>query len=112
MQCTHACTPTSINPAGELGTLLRGESQTVAAWTAEWSARRVAFHIAVIISGAGCYGAAMGWWRAPGQALYVAIKFPLIILLVTALGNALLNAMLAPLLGLEHHVCASRCSPC
>ena len=34
------------------------------------------------------------------QALFVAIKFPLIILLTT-LGNALLNAMLAPLLGLN-----------
>ena len=42
----------------------------------------------------------MGWWRDPQQALYVAIKFPLIILLTT-LGNALLNAMLAPLLGLN-----------
>ena len=42
----------------------------------------------------------MGYWRSPLQALYVAIKFPLIILL-TALGNALLNAMLAPLLGLN-----------
>jgi hypothetical protein len=46
------------------------------------------------------YGAAMGWWRDPQQALYVAIKFPLIILLTTA-GNALINAMLAPLLGLN-----------
>jgi hypothetical protein len=34
------------------------------------------------------------------QAFYVAIKFPLIILLTT-LANALLNAMLAPLLGLN-----------
>jgi len=34
------------------------------------------------------------------QALFVAIKFPLIILLTT-LGNTLLNAMLAPLLGLN-----------
>ena len=42
----------------------------------------------------------MGWWRSPEQALFVAIKFPLIILLTT-LGNALLNAMLAPLLGLN-----------
>ncbi len=60
----------------------------------------MAMHLAVIALGAGCFGAAMGWWRAPEQALYVAIKFPLIILL-TALGNALLNAMLAPLLGLN-----------
>jgi hypothetical protein len=46
------------------------------------------------------YGAAMGWWRAPQQALYVAVKFPLIILLVTG-GNTLINGMLAPLLGLD-----------
>ena len=85
---------------GEFSTLLRAESQTVALWTTEWSARRVALHIGVITLGAGCFGAAMGWWRAPEQALYVAIKFPFIILL-TALGNALLNAMLAPLLGLN-----------
>jgi hypothetical protein len=52
--------------------------------------------------GAGLYGAAMGWWRDPQQALFVAIKFPLIILLTTV-GNALLNAMLAPLLGLNIH---------
>jgi hypothetical protein len=53
----------------------------------------------IIASGAGLYGAAMGYWRAPLQGLYVAIKFPLIICL-TAQGNSLLNAMLAPLLGL------------
>ena len=57
-------------------------------------------HLGVIVLGAGSYGAAMGWWRAPEQALFVAIKFPLIILLVTA-GNALINGMLAPLLGLN-----------
>ena len=50
--------------------------------------------------GAGLYGAAMGWWRDPQQALFTAVKFPLIILLTTA-GNALTNAMLAPLLGLN-----------
>ena len=84
----------------ELTTLLRAESQTVAVWTTDWNARRVASHLAVIVLGAGCFGAAMGWWRAPEQGLFVAIKFPLILLL-TALGNALLNAMLAPLLGLN-----------
>ena len=86
--------------SGELGTLLRGEAERIAAWTERLESRRLAFHIGVIIAGAGFYGAAMGWWRAPQQALFVAIKFPLIILLVT-LGNALLNAMLAPLLGLN-----------
>jgi hypothetical protein len=69
-------------------------------WTRQPSARRLLLNVAVIAGGAGLYGAAMGWWRAPEQALFAAIKFPLIILLTT-LGNALLNAMLAPLLGLN-----------
>ena len=84
----------------ELGTLLSGEAAALAGWTGKFESRRLAFHLAVIVVGAGCYGAAMGWWRDPMQALYVGIKFPLILLL-TALGNALLNAMLAPLLGLN-----------
>jgi len=54
----------------------------------------------LILIGAGLYGAAMGYWRAPLQAVFVAAKFPLIILLTTV-GNALLNGMLAPLLGLN-----------
>ena len=90
-----------LNFAGqEIGALLRGELEVIVAWTERWSAERFLFHVGVIICGAGLYGAAMGWWRDPQQALYVAIKFPLIILLTTT-GNALLNGMLAPLLGLN-----------
>ena len=84
----------------EISVLLRGEPEKLVAWTGQWSPRRFALHVAVIVVGAGLYGAAMGWWRDPQQAFYVAIKFPLIILLTT-IGNALLNAMLAPLLGLN-----------
>jgi hypothetical protein len=84
----------------EISTLLRGELPSLAAWTAQWNIQRIVFHVGVILAGAGVYGAAMGWWRDPQQALYVAIKFPLIILL-TVIGNALLNGMLAPLLGLN-----------
>ncbi len=84
----------------DIGTLLRGEAEPILAWSEKWDARRVALHVAVIVAGAGLYGAAMGWWRDPQQALYTAAKLPLIILLTTA-GNALLNAMLAPLLGLN-----------
>lgn len=83
-----------VRPA-ELSVLLRGESETISVWSTGWNTRRFALHLAVIVFGAGCYGAAMGWWRDPQQALFVAIKFPLIILLTT-LGNALINAMLAP----------------
>src|SRR5437870_2745967 len=85
---------------GDVNVLLRGEPGPIGAWTDRWEARRLAICVSVIVTGAGLYGAAMGYWRAPQQALYVAIKFPLIILLTT-LGNALLNAMLAPLLGLN-----------
>jgi hypothetical protein len=87
-------------PAGPIGVLLRGEVAPAAGWVAAGSARRTALHLAVVVAGAGLYGAAMGWWRDPQQALYVAIKFPLIILLTT-LGSGLLNGMLAPLLGLN-----------
>ncbi len=85
---------------GQVGTLLRGEVQCLRAWSESGGISRPALCIGVICVGAGLYGAAMGWWRAPLAALFVAIKFPLIILLTTA-GNALLNAMLAPLLGLN-----------
>jgi hypothetical protein len=84
----------------EIAILLRGETGPIAAWTEQFSLKRVAMQAGIIIAGAGIYGAAMGWWRAPQQALFVAIKFPLIILLTTV-GNALINAMLAPLLGLN-----------
>jgi hypothetical protein len=83
-----------------LSTLLRGEVESLHGWLDDRHASRWKNEIAVIAMGSGCYGAAMGWWRSPEQALFVAIKFPLIILLTT-LGNALLNAMLAPLLGLN-----------
>ena len=85
---------------GEVTILLRGEAAPISTWTEGWNTGRLAACLTVIITGAGLYGAAMGYWRAPQQGLYVAIKFPLIILLTT-FGNTLLNAMLAPLLGLN-----------
>ena len=84
----------------EITTLLRGEAEALLGWLHPGNAGRWGREAAVILIGSGCYGAAMGWWRSPEQALFVAVKFPLIILL-TMLGNALLNAMLAPLLGLN-----------
>jgi hypothetical protein len=92
--------PRASNIFGELSVLLRGDPQTLSAWIETWSPRRILFCGAVITLGAGLYGAAMGFWRAPLQGLFVAIKFPLIMFLTT-IGNALINAMLAPLLGLN-----------
>ncbi len=81
-------------------TLLEGQADKLMLWTQPGHLRAVTMNVAVILFGAGLYGATMGWWRDPWQGFYVAIKFPLVILLTT-LGNALLNAMLAPLLGLN-----------
>ena len=93
-------TPTIEPHLSEIATLLRGETEVISIWSERWNTRRTLLQIAAIILGAGAYGAAMGWWRDPQQALNVAIKFPLIILLTT-FGNALINGMLAPLLGLN-----------
>ena len=54
---------------------------------------------AVIVFGDGLYGWTLGWWRGPLQSLYTAIKFPLLVFL-TCGGNALLNGLLAQVLGL------------
>jgi hypothetical protein len=92
--------PLEIPRPSEIGQLLRGEVAALSEWSQRWAMGRFVLHLGVIVVGAGLYGATMGWWRAPEQALNVAIKFPLIILLVTA-GNALINGLLAPLLGLN-----------
>jgi hypothetical protein len=82
----------------DVSLLLRGEPGFLREWMLEPNLRRELWCAGWIVVGAGLYGAAIGCWRAPLQGLYTAIKFPLI-LLITALGNGLLNAMLAPLLG-------------
>jgi hypothetical protein len=82
------------------GALLRGDSDEIARWIERWESKRLWCCLAVVFAGAGLFGAALGAWRSPMQALYGGIKFPLVILLTTA-GTALLNGMLAPLLGLN-----------
>jgi hypothetical protein len=80
--------------------LLRGEPDSLRSRIGAWNAARLGQALLLISLGAGLYGGAMGCWRSSAQGLFVAIKLPLIILLTT-LGNTLLNAMLAPLLGLR-----------
>ena len=80
--------------------LLRGETEFLQDSIRRWAKPRVLICVVTIVLGAGLYGAAMGAWRAPLQAFSTALKFPLVLLLTT-LGNALLNGMLAPLLGLN-----------
>lgn len=83
-----------------IGTLLRGELAVLREWTAEWRPPHLVRDVALIVVGAGFFGASLGWWRDPMQAMFAGIKLPLIMLL-TAAGNGLLNSMLAPLLGLR-----------
>lgn len=80
--------------------LLHGEADVVMEWTRVFDRQRLGLWLTTSLIGAGLFGAAMGWWRAPEQAIYTAIKFPVVVLLTMG-GNALLNAMLAPLLGVN-----------
>ena len=81
-----------------LPALLRGDQQRLGACLTSPGWTYSLWCLGIIAVGAGCYGAAIGAWRSPLQAGYTTIKLPLILLLTT-LGNALLNGLLAPLLG-------------
>lgn len=62
-----------------------------------------------LVVGAAAYGFVFGYWRGGMQALYSALKFPL--LLFSAVGaSALINAMLAQLMGLDLHSGRLLCS--
>jgi len=91
---------TATEISKSIGTFLRAEPERFREWMLCRQGNLVGFCVAAIVLGAGSYGAVMGCWRDPLQALYTGIKLPLVILLTT-LGNGLLNGMLAPLLGLN-----------
>lgn len=77
--------------------LLRGEPRELIALVAGRDAS-VLTSGAVIVIGCAVYGLGLGLWRAPEMALYVAIKLPLLVL-ATLFANALLNGLVATLLG-------------
>ena len=81
-----------------LKALLRGDAERLAAWLAAPDIPTLVNYLTVILLGSGLYGFTLGIWRAPLQSLYTAIKFPLLIFL-TCVGNAVLNGMLAQILG-------------
>ena len=82
----------------DLKGLLRGDAEKIAQRLEAPTVSSFFGYAAVILIGSALYGSTLGLWRAPLQALYAAIKFPLLIFL-TCLGNAVLNGMLAQLLG-------------
>jgi hypothetical protein len=85
---------------GSLDRFLRAGPARLRGWVERRHLGLLGFCGVAIVAGAGSYGAAMGCWRDGWQAFYTGIKLPLVILLTT-LGNGLLNSMLAPLLGLN-----------
>jgi hypothetical protein len=90
-----------MNPAcNSVDSFLRADTPRLRDWVLGRQAGLIGFCIAAIVVGAGIYGGVVGSWRSALQALFAGIKLPLAILLTT-LGNGLLNAMLAPLLGLN-----------
>jgi hypothetical protein len=74
--------------------LLRADAEAITAF----DRRRALEWALVIVAGCGVYGITVGIWRAPLQAGYTALKFPLLISLTCA-ANALLSGMIAQLLG-------------
>lgn len=62
--------------------------------------------LAAIVLGSGAYGATIGLWRSDLQGVYVAVKFPLLILMTTG-GTGLMNWLLATLMGLQISFAAS-----
>lgn len=78
--------------------LCKGKPEELSLWMDSGAKTKLYSCLFWIILGSGVYGATIGLWRAPMQASFVAIKFPLLILLTT-LGNGILNGILAQLLG-------------
>lgn len=84
----------------EVPLVLRSEAEAVSSLVESRELRKVAFLIIATVVGSAVFGAVVGCWRSPVQAVYTAVKFPMLILL-TVVGNAMLNGMLAPLLGVR-----------
>jgi hypothetical protein len=78
--------------------LLRGDAERLKNWLVAPDLPTLVGYVTVTLVGTALYGFTLGIWRAPLQSLYTAIKFPLLIFLTCA-GNAVLNGMLAQILG-------------
>lgn len=78
--------------------LLQGGEKTAILWVSDMDGLAFARSVLTLLIGVGAYGFSIGLWQGPIMASYVAIKLPLIIF-VTLTINALLNGMMAQLLG-------------
>ena len=59
------------------GAFLRAEPECFREWMLCRQGNLVGFCVMAIVIGAGGYGAVMGCWRNPLQALYTGIKLPM-----------------------------------
>ena len=84
----------------DLGGLLRGEHGASLPWIRAEAPGAAAKALGIIALCGGGYGASIGAWRGAEQALFCAIKLPLLLVL-TALVCAALNALWARRLGLD-----------
>ena len=87
-----------MQPLRRLVILCRGDSKRIAVWLDEREPQWMMTCILTIAAGCALYGSVVGLWRGPLQAVYTGIKMPLLIFLTCA-GNALLNGVLAQVLG-------------
>jgi hypothetical protein len=78
--------------------LLRGNPEELTNEIRRCGSATLFAYSGIISIGCGVYGCTVGLWRSPLQSLFTAIKFPLLIFLTCA-GNALVNGMLAQVLG-------------
>ena len=83
-----------------LNRFLRADAALFGDWVVRRETGLLWVCVGAIVAGAGVYGLVMGSWRDAAQAIYTGIKLPLVLLLTT-MGNGMLNGMLAPLLGLN-----------
>ena len=91
--------PSWVTYCGRLPVLCRGEAQEIRSWLREPGMSWMWFCCGVTLMASALYGASVGWWQAPMQSAYAAVKFPALIF-ATTFGNAVLNGMLAQVLGL------------
>ncbi len=84
---------------GRVKALLTGDAEALVACVDQPEAGWLLACAALIVLGGGIYGWTLGWWRSSLQSVYTAAKFPLLVFL-TCGGNALLNGLLAQVLGL------------
>jgi hypothetical protein len=89
----------------DISLLCRGEPSKLEGWLRTGRRKLVTSLVFIVVCGA-FYGFAIGILRSPVQALYTAIKFPILILAIV-LCNGLLNGMLAMLLGIRLNIMES-----